>query len=204
MSNAEHRLVVFLKAPRPGLVKTRLAQTIGAEAASAAYRRLVERVLGQLSSLPSVELRFAPDEARSEILPWLQPGWHAAPQGRGDLGERLSRAFAEAFAAGAARVVVIGSDCPEVTAADVQAAWAALAQHDLVLGPAMDGGYWLMGLRAPEPRLFAGLQWSTSRVRQETLERAEAAGLSHVLLRPLHDVDTEADWRRFLAANGRC
>ena len=203
MSTPSHRLLVFLKAPRPGTVKTRLAQTLGAAAAAAAYRQLVDIVLGQLSSLPSVELRFAPDEARAEILPWLRPGWSAVAQGRGDLGERLTRAFAEAFSTGASRVVIIGSDCPEVTSDDVQAAWTALAQHDLVLGPAEDGGYWLIGLRASEPRLFAGVHWSTGTVRQETLERAQVAGLSHTLLRPLHDVDTEADWQRFLAVRAR-
>lgn len=203
MSISAHHLIVFLKAPRPGTVKTRLAQTIGAVEAAVAYCRLVETVLGQLSSLPSIELRFAPDEAGAEVDPWLRPGWNAVAQGGGDLGERLTRAFAEAFACGASRVVIIGSDCPEVSAEDVQAAWTALAQHDLVLGPAEDGGYWLIGLRAPEPRLFAGIHWSTRTVRQETLAQAQAAGLSHTLLRSLHDVDTEADWRRFLAIRAR-
>lgn len=192
------RLILFLKAPRPGFVKTRLASALGPEAACAAHRRLLEELLPRLANLPEVELRFAPDDARPEIAPWLRPGWTAVPQGSGDLGARLTRATREAFAAGAARVVVIGSDCPRVTADDIQSAWAALGEHDVVLGPAKDGGYWLVALRRPEPRLFEDITWSTGAVLAQTQTQARAAGLSVKLLRELSDVDTPEDWQRFL------
>jgi hypothetical protein len=192
------QLIIFLKAPHAGAVKTRLAQAIGADAACAAYRRLVEVLLNRLTAIDAVELRFAPDDALEEIKPWLRPGWRAAGQGAGDLGQRLTRAFAEAFATGARRVVVIGSDCPDVTPDDIHAAWASLGRHDLVFGPAADGGYWLIGLCRAEPRLFDGIAWSTDTVLQKTRDRARAAGLTVHLLRELHDVDSDADWRRFL------
>jgi len=194
------KLIVFVKAPRPGHVKTRLAETLGAEAACAAYRRLVETQLHQLSSLPEVELRFAPDDAVAEIQPWLRPSWRARPQGDGDLGRRLRSAFAEAFAAGNKAVVIVGSDCPEVTAADIREAWRELRTFDLVVGPATDGGYWLIGLRQPQPALFEGIRWSSEFVLAETLARARARRQRIQLLRILTDVDTAKEWADFLAA----
>ena len=115
MSSPE-KLLVFVKAPRPGAVKTRLAQTIGAVPACAAYRRVVATLLNHLQSLGEVELCFTPDNAMAEIQPWLKKGWQAAPQGDGDLGLRLHSAFERAFAAGARCVLAIGSECPMVTA----------------------------------------------------------------------------------------
>lgn len=189
---------MFLKAPRPGLVKVRLAAAIGPEAASAAYRQLVERLLASLGRLDPVQLCFTPDDAVAEIQPWLAARWTAAPQGDGDLGARLERAFDQAFAAEARRVVIIGSDCPDIAVPDIEAAWAALRESDVVLGPATDGGYWLVGLRAPQPQLFRGIPWSTAAVLTETLARARLAGLSVHLLRALSDVDTVEDWKSFL------
>lgn len=193
------RLIVFVRAPRAGTVKTRLAEAVGPEAACEAYRRLVQAVLRQVSSLPNVELRYAPDDAAAEIAPWLRAGWVARSQGPGGLGQRLETAFAEAFASGHQRVVVIGSDCPEVTGRDIKAAESFLADHDLVIGPARDGGYWLIGLRAPQPRLFQNISWSTAAVLSETLEIARSANLRVQLLRSLADIDTEKEWREYLA-----
>lgn len=198
MRNNASRVVVFLKAPRPGAVKTRLAGTLGPDAACAAYRRLVEALLANLAPLPRVELCFTPAEAGAEIQPWVRPGWLTCPQVGGDLGERLHAAFAEHFETDAQHVVIIGSDCPDVTAVDIEDAWLALEGHDVVLGPALDGGYWLIGLRAPQPALFAGIPWSTDRVFGETMCRARETGLRVALLRELADVDTAADWERWL------
>jgi rSAM/selenodomain-associated transferase 1 len=196
---SDEALIVFLKAPRPGAVKTRLAEALGTEAACAAYRQLVQTLLKRVAALPSVELCFTPDDAAVEIKPWTQPTWSLTPQGDGDLGRRLQRASNRAFASGAQRAVIIGSDCPEVSVADIEAAWSALRTHDVVLGPATDGGYWLVGLRAAQPDLFTDIAWSTNAVLRETLDRARAAGLSVHLLRELSDVDTQADWQQFLA-----
>ena len=197
------KLLVFVRAPRPGAVKTRLAQAIGAVPACAAYRRIVATLLIHLQSLAAVELCFTPDNAMAEIQPWLKKGWQAAPQGDGDLGLRLHSAFERAFAAGAQRVLAIGSDCPMVTADLLREAWDGLQTHDVVLGPATDGGYWLIGLRQLQPNLFRGVQWSTEDVFAETIRRVQHAGLSVRLLRELTDVDTDRDWRAFLAAQNR-
>lgn len=197
MNPARERLVVFLKAPRVGTVKTRLAEGIGAVAACEAYRHMLVTLLGNLAALRAVELCFTPADAKVELASWLRAGWSSQPQTGGDLGERLHGAFCGHFESGAERVVIIGADCPAVRPADVVAAWHALGAHDVVLGPATDGGYWLIGLRAPQPQLFTVMPWSTAAVLAETQRRACASGLRVALLRELSDVDTLADWERW-------
>jgi rSAM/selenodomain-associated transferase 1 len=194
-------LIVFVKAPRAGKVKTRLAQSVGANAACLIYQILASRVLTQIESLPGVQLRFHPATARNEIRPWRRRGWTVAPQGGGDLGQRLKRAFREAFSTRCERVAIIGSDSPELTARDVEDAWSALDGNDVVLGPSADGGYWLVALRKSLPKLFAKIPWSTDRVLAATLASAKSAGLQVHLLRELADVDTEDDWKAYLRRN---
>ena len=182
-------------------MKTRLAAKIGADAACDAYQKLVRIVLNRIDSIRDVQLRYSPDDAESEMHSWLRRSWTLSPQGSGDLGERLTRAFAESFAEGVKRVVIIGSDCPWLSDGDIEEAWHALETHDLVLGPAHDGGYWLIGLREPKPELFNGISWSTRTVLEQTLEHARAGGLRFRLLRELRDVDTLGDWYAFLRDN---
>jgi rSAM/selenodomain-associated transferase 1 len=192
------RLIILAKAPRPGTVKTRLARDLGADQACAAYRQIVAKLFSELDGLKSVEIRFTPGDAREEVTPWQRPGWRLTPQGSGDLGQRLQTAFADAFEAGFKRVVAIGSDCPTLTAGDVESSWAALDNYDAVIGPALDGGYWLIALRAPCPELFQGISWSTADVLPQTVSRAKAAGLKVKLLRERRDIDSAADWEEFV------
>jgi len=191
------QVILFVKAPRAGFVKTRLAQTVGAQTALDAYRTLVEVITTRLAPLREVELRFAPADAEEEIRPWLADGWTCRPQSEGDLGQRLSQAFEQAFQQGNQRVIIIGSDCPYLTVEDIEDATRALDTADLVLGPATDGGYWLIGLSRPVPELFSQINWSTETVLEETMAKARAAGLKVHLLRELSDVDTLADLTRF-------
>ena len=184
------RVIIFVKAPRPGFVKTRLAAAIGDQAACDAYRQLTETVLAKLTPLPHVELRFAPDDTENEIAPWLRNDWTARPQGEGDLGQRMHRAFTDANGP----AIIIGSDCPHLELSDLEAAADTLKEYDLVLGPATDGGYWLIGLNSPCPALFEKIKWSMGEVLQTTLAKAKGNGLSIHLLRELADVDTVEDW----------
>ncbi len=188
------RLILFLKAPRLGFVKSRLAASIGETAALQAYQTLVDILIKRLSRLRAIELRFTPDDAIAEVGHWLVPGWTSAPQLDGDLGSRLNRAFNDAFQSDCNRVVVIGSDCPTVTPDDIESAWQALETHEVVLGPATDGGYWLIGSRRPQPELFRGIAWSTPQVLEQTLRRAESLGLTVHQLQERSDVDTASDW----------
>ncbi|HTD85437.1 MAG TPA: TIGR04282 family arsenosugar biosynthesis glycosyltransferase [Candidatus Binatia bacterium] len=194
-------MIILVKAPRPGTVKTRLR--LGAAAECAAYQRLAQTVLHQMAPFHAVELRFSPSDAEPEIRMWLQDGWTAAPQGGGHIGQRMQSAFTDAFATGTKRVVIIGSDCPYLNGDDIHAAWNALKSADLVLGPAEDGGYWLIGLRQNQPALFANMPWSSNEVFSETIARAKALGLKTFLLRTLSDVDTREDWEKFISAEAQ-
>lgn len=191
------KLIVFLRAPRIGNVKTRLAASIGDEAALAAYKRIAEELLKNLNGLSDVQIRFSPDDAETEIRGWIGDCFEFSPQGKGDLGERLQRAFQENFSRGWERVVIIGSDCPDVALTDVETAWHSLTTCDVVLGPATDGGYWLIGLSCPRLSLFQNISWSTGRVLEETLGKISTANLSHRCLRTRSDIDTASDWQRY-------
>jgi rSAM/selenodomain-associated transferase 1 len=194
---SDRTLVVFLKQPRPGAVKTRLAAAVGPEAAAQLYRALAEGVL-EATTPGSGEYErlvfFDPPEARRALREWL-PGVSLRAQAPGDLSERLADAFARAFGRGATRVAIVGSDVPGVTREAVLGALDALSEADLVLGPAHDGGYYLIALRAPHPELVQGVDWSTPAVLRQTLERAAAARLVVRQLAPLRDVDTLEDLR---------
>ncbi len=198
--SAEERLLILLKAPILGTVKTRLAADTGPDTALSIYRRLLDQVVMTLSPLSAVELHFTPATEGQLLSPWLKPGWSLHPQSEGNLGDRMLHAFSQAFATGAKRVVMIGTDCPSVKLADIRRALTVLVDHDLVLGPATDGGYWLIGLNRLHPELFNDINWSTSAVLSETLACAKRLRLSHQLLRPLSDVDTKADWDAYLSA----
>lgn len=192
------RLIIFVKAPIPGLVKTRLASDIGPESALNTYLNLVRVLLSTVRPRTDVELRFTPDDAKALIEPWRQPGWILCPQGPGNLGARLDRAFSDAFQQGARRVLALGSDCPYVEREDIDLAYKALQDRDVVLGPATDGGYWLIGLRKPLSSLFRRMPWSQPDLAKETFARARASGVSVKRLRILEDVDDASSHQRFL------
>jgi hypothetical protein len=189
--------VLFVRAPRRGTVKTRLARSLGEDNALEAYRALLTVTCDALRGLGNVELRVTPDDGIPELEPWRQAGWTLAPQGTGSLGERLAAAVEIHCRNGATSVVIIGSDCPDITAQDIGNAHNALATDDVVLGPATDGGYWLIGLRSPTVGVFDNIAWSTESVLQQTRARAASLGLSVATLRQLDDIDTHEDWLRW-------
>lgn len=198
------RLLIFLKYPIPGRVKTRLAESLGAEAASAAYRACVELTLEQMKPLRhETVLCVDPPEAIGRARRWLGSGWAFRPQRGGSLGERLAQATALSFAEGATPVVVIGTDSPWLDAGRVEAAFDALARAELVLGPTEDGGYYLIGCSRAAPELFAGIAWSTSAVLAQTLAKAGALGLSVEQLPMGYDVDHLKDLDRFMHSRRR-
>ena len=193
-------LIIFTRYPEPGKTKTRLIPALGAEGAARVQRQLTEhtlRQLGAIDKLPSysgsysIEVRFAGGN-RELMAEWLGPG-HYEPQGEGDLGAKIYEAFATAFAKGIEKVAIVGIDCPDVDASVAIAAFDRLTNHDLVLGPAVDGGYYLIGLRRPIPELFAGISWGTNKVLQQTVDVARKLCLSYSLLPELADIDRPED-----------
>ena len=194
------RLIVFARYPEPGRAKTRLIPALGAEGAARLQHRMTLDTLAQVDRLPhrrpiEVEIRYA-GGTEPALRGLYGPNRHYRPQTDDDLGRRLTAATAEAFAEGCERVAVIGTDCPGLTAEILALAFDALAAADVVLGPATDGGYYLIGLRRMIPKLFQDIPWSTDRTLAATLEAARRVGARVRLLVPLDDVDRPEDLRR--------
>ena len=188
-------VIVFAKAPVAGLAKTRLIPALGAAGAAAlAQRLLVHAVEAAVAAgFDAVELCTTPD-TRHPLFQQLQQQHRLAldAQGDGDLGARMQGALARALQTHE-HALLIGSDLPGLDAACLRKAAAALADHDAVFVPALDGGYGLVGLRRPAPQLFEGMAWSTPQVMQHTRKRARAAGLRWAELPALADIDEPAD-----------
>jgi rSAM/selenodomain-associated transferase 1 len=191
-------LIVFVKRPVAGQVKTRLNAELGPEGAARLYRLLVEAVMRSTAPVRGEfarRLYVAPAGAVGEVTRWF-PGETCRPQSAGDLGARLAAAFDEAFASGARRVAIIGSDAPSLDGEYVREAFETLERSDVVLGAAEDGGYTLVALKRPAPGLFRDVPWSTPEVLPATLARAGASGLvARVLKPPRRDIDTLDDLR---------
>ena len=206
--SASCAILLFVRAPESGRVKTRLAAEVGAEAALAIYRRLAEHAVAEARALAGeadLRIHFTPADAGDTVRAWLGEGAVYLPQaGDDDLGARMRAAFGAAFAAGYGRVVIIGSDLPALFADALRRALAQLDLQRAVLGPARDGGYWLLGLREMVPGVFDGIAWSTGSVFSATVERLRAAGCEPALLEVLGDVDEAADlppgWRAWARA----
>ena len=193
-----NELLLFAKAPRLGQVKTRLAKDLGDDAALQAYQRLLTEVANKLRHVHHGTICYTPADAGEELRPFFPERWTTRPQVGGDLGERLGNAIRISIALGAKRIAVIGADCPYLERADIENAWQLLDEHDLVIGPAKDGGYWLIAVKQEYPGLFAGIEWGAETVFRQTIRKAEELGLSVALIRELADIDTIADWEEFL------
>jgi hypothetical protein len=193
-------LTVIAKEPVAGLAKTRLAPALGeAGAARAAAAMLTDTLAAVRSVCADPWLCFTPSAAR-ERFARLAPGFGLLAQGSGDLGDRLATCLADLLAAGAERVAIVGADTPHVPIARYTRAFDLLDEADVVLGPALDGGYYLVAAKAAQPDLFVGITMGTGAVLSETLVRAERAGLLVALLPPVRDLDRVEDLAAALAA----
>ena len=188
------RIVIFAKAPVPGKVKTRLIPALGAEAAAILAATMLHRTAAEAldSEVGSVELCMDPPSGHPDWMGQVPLDVIATPQGEGDLGERLARAARRVLAAGD-RVLLIGTDCPELDRDRLAAAAAALERHDAVIHPTQDGGYALLGLGRFDPSLFEGIAWSTDQVAAQTIARIEALGWSLHVGETLRDIDVPGD-----------
>lgn len=191
--SASRLLILFVKNQVKGKVKTRLAETVGAEKALEIYQKLVVHTYSVVEPLDADKeiwfSQFIPDEnglSGGNFSKKLQKG--------NNLGERMSKAFREAFENDYEKVVIIGSDCAELTTGLLKEAYRQLDEYGLVIGPAEDGGYYLLGMNSFYGKLFEDLAWSTDTVLSQTLSIADELNLKTHLLPELNDVDYEADW----------
>ncbi len=190
------RVVVFAKAPQPGRAKTRLIPALGAQGAADLALRMLLHTLEQAlaSGLGAVELCMSPGPGASA---WegvaLPPNLQLSDQGEGDLGQRMARAVHRVTTTLAQPVLLMGTDCPALSAAHIAHAAQELQQHDAVLVPVADGGYVLIGLHAPCAEVFSNMAWSTATVASETIRRLELQSRSVWIGPSLHDIDEPAD-----------
>lgn len=198
-SGARPQLALFAKLPRAGEVKTRLVPPLTPSQAATLALAFLEDTAATLERVTSTErtLYLVP-HTDGEACARLLPSWRHAWQGEGDLGRRLESALAELHERGSP-VVIVGADHPDLSGVRVREALAALMDHDVVLGPTPDGGYYLVGTRAVFPGLLEGIEWSTPRVAEQTRARAVALGLSVMRLATAFDVDTPEDLSRLRA-----
>jgi len=211
MSEVRRRLILFARYPIAGRTKTRLIPALGAEGAAALHRRLVLRALrtaqGACQAVPAdLEVHFdgGTEQAMSH---WLGDNARFSPQRAGNLGERMASSFEDSFRTGSTATVIIGSDCPGLSPGVVTTAFARLTEAPVVLGPAQDGGYYLIGLNRPMPELFRGIPWGTDRVLADSLAVLERRGWKAAMLNPLADIDRPEDlplWRRVAAPEDGC
>ncbi len=190
LASADDRhLILFARWPEPGHTKTRLIPALGAAGAAKLAKQLTEQAAQQIRALHCPATVHGTGFDADRISQWL--GMPCVLQVEGDLGARMHAAITKAYATGSTRIILAGSDCPGLSTAILAQGFDALQNHDVVLGPAADGGYYLIGMREPQPQLFAQMHWSHARVLADTLTRLD--DLSHFLLPMLHDIDTPAD-----------
>ncbi|MGI9559272.1 MAG: TIGR04282 family arsenosugar biosynthesis glycosyltransferase [Thermodesulfobacteriota bacterium] len=185
-------IAIFLKHPTPGKVKTRIAKDIGNERAAQVYSAMAETVLEAVGTKNHRRVFYDPPDKKDEIANWLGAdiARNFLPQRGNSLGEKISNAISDCLSDGSKKVSVIGTDCPDVTGEVIEESFARLDSADAVIGPCEDGGYYLIGLKHSRPELFTGIDWSTSKVTAQTLEKIQNLNLKAELLKTLRDIDS--------------
>jgi len=201
-SKIRDKLIIFTRYPEPGKTKTRLIPVLGEKGAALLHRKLTLRTVSIarhiLKNHPiTIEVCFEGSDIKT-MQNWLGSDLHYTMQRPGDIGERMKNAFAAAFEEGAERVAIIGTDCPEISAKDVDTSFLLLNSKDIVLGPSFDGGFYLIGLTGKSfhtafPALFEGVQWSTSDVVPKLKKSIDKFGLSYDVVSTIHDIDHPKD-----------
>lgn len=192
-----YKLIIFSRYPEPGKTKTRMIPALGAQGAAQLQRHMTEHTVAQARELQkyagvTAEVHFAGGNEQL-MQTWLGIDFVYKPQNSGNLGQRMASAYQDAFASGAQKVIMIGIDCPGVNAQLLSQGFTMLEQNDLVLGPAADGGYYLIGLRHFSTQLFQGISWGSGQVLQQTVAIAQQLNLQFTYLPVLEDVDRPED-----------
>jgi uncharacterized protein len=187
-------LVIFGREPRPGKVKTRLGKQIGSGPACDVYKDLLKTTIEACSSIDADRFLYLPKGDRVAVA---HGSFSIRAQTGDNLGARMDHAFRECFANGHQHIVLVGSDCPYLSPSILRGAFSALDDNETVFGPAVDGGYYLVGQRAPARNLFSDIVWSSTDVFRQTMSRLKENGWSHSLLATLEDIDDLDSFERY-------
>lgn len=190
-------LIIFTRYPEPGRTKTRLIPALGPEGAAQLHRQMAEKMMRTAQELAklqpvSIEIQYTGSDLQL-MQNWLGLDLTYQLQGTGDLGDRIIQAFQVAFMAGKSSVVIIGTDCPDLSCDILSQAFEMLQHQDVVIGPAQDGGYYLIGLSRLIPELFQGINWGTAEVLQQTITICQDLNCSVAYLPQLSDIDRPED-----------
>jgi uncharacterized protein len=190
-------LLIFAKNLIHGEVKTRLASTVGHDKAMTVYEQLIAHTIETTKHLPVDKTVFYSKRIELEDA-WDNKIYEKNIQTGNDLGDKMKNAFATVFGNRNKKLVIIGTDCPDLNASVIVNAYVYLEDHDIVIGPASDGGYYLLGMKKLHPRLFEKIDWSTGKVLAQTLKICESSNLSTFLLPELSDIDDENDLKKYM------
>ena len=186
-------IMVFVRNPELGRVKTRLAKSIGDQAALETYKILSKHTSKIISEIDSDQLIFYSDKIQDNDI-WTATNCKKQIQTKGDLGQKMLDAFQYGFSLSYKKIIIIGSDLYSLRPKHIESAFEQLENYDVVIGPALDGGYYLLGLNFIIPKIFNQKQWSTSSVLKETLSDLKEFNVN--LLEPLNDIDTYEDLKK--------
>jgi|SRR5690554_1236402 len=193
--NSKNALIIMTKNPILGKCKTRLAATLGDEKALSIYIQLLDYTAQFSKEVEADRFIYSTDDL-TENQRWVSPTSYFRIQSNGDLGERMNNAIQEVLQQGYDKIVLIGSDCAEINSKDIHTAFQQLENHNIALGPALDGGYYLIGTEEVTPTLFQNITWSTNSVLKDTITKIKAAKMSYFLLKEKSDIDVEEDLKR--------
>jgi rSAM/selenodomain-associated transferase 1 len=188
-------IIIFLRYPKIGEVKTRLANTTSSEFALRFYKSCAENIVKNVKKIPGIN-RFAfysNEDEKEKIIGWLGNKLFFSPQQGKDLGNRMKNAFEKVFSTGAQKVIIIGTDIPDLSKEVIVNAFNLLDSNDVVIGPSKDGGYYLLGMKKIYPELFEEIEFSLPSVYTETIKKMDMLNLNYYKLPELQDIDTEED-----------
>lgn len=189
----QEAIIIFVRNPELGKVKTRLANGIGDVQALEVYKNLLKKTHEVIKPMDAHKFVFYADDINQNDL-WENDQFNKAQQTGKDLGERMYNAFTYLFSKGYGKVLIIGSDCADLETAIVEEAFLSLSKYEVVIGPTFDGGYYLLGLKKANACFFENKQWSTETVYNDTIQNILELNLSYKVLPQLTDIDTVEDW----------